>query len=60
MYAAHNDHVDIARLLLDRNANIEAVSINQLTALSLGTKKGHVDIAKLRIDRNANIESSLR
>lgn len=60
IWVARNGHVGVARLLLDRNANIETVDQDQMTALMLTASSGNVDFAKLLLDRNANIEAADR
>lgn len=58
MHAAHNGHLDFARMLLDHNANIEAVGLHQWTALCFTATDGHTNIARLLIDRRANVDAS--
>src|SRR5205814_1919354 len=56
--SAANGHVEVVKLLLNANANIEAVD-NEYgrTPLSLAAENGHVDVVKLLLNVNANIEA---
>ena len=57
--ASRNGHVDVVKLLLNANANIEAAD-NEYgqTPLSLAAENGHVDVVKLLLNANANIEAA--
>lgn len=58
MIAAAHGHVDVSRLLLDRNANIEAAEPKLGTPLMIAAANGHVDVSRLLLDRGANSEAA--
>jgi ankyrin repeat protein len=47
MFAAQNGHDDIVRILMERGADPNAVSIRGMTAVSLARKGGHEQAASL-------------
>ena len=56
MVAAHQGHIDIVKLLISRNADINAKhSFSGNTALIGATHQGHIDMVKLLIDANADL-----
>src|SRR5438045_5390865 len=57
-WAADKGHVDVVKLLLNANANIEAADKYVRTPLSWAAEKGHVDVVKLLLNANANIEAT--
>jgi ankyrin repeat protein len=57
-WAAGNGHEGVAKLLLDKNADIESkVNIYSQTPLSWAAKNGHEAVVKLLLDKNADVES---
>jgi len=56
-YAAHKGHIDVARLLLDRGASINAVAANGSTALHTAAINGYVDMVRLLLERAGDIDS---
>jgi hypothetical protein len=50
-------YIDVARLLIDRGADVNAQEENRLTPLHVTSHFGHLDIAKLLIDRGANVDN---
>src|SRR5947199_339475 len=57
-WAAENGHVDVVKLLLNANANIEAADKKgPMPLISWAAKKGHVEVVKLLLNANANIEA---
>ena len=54
MYAAFQGQTDIARLLIDRGADINQRAPNLATALMFAARNGHIDIVKLLLDRGAD------
>ena len=58
-FAAHNGHTDLARLLLERGANIEAKDLSMIAARPLhwAVHGNHVATAKLLIERGANVNA---
>ncbi|KAK2774486.1 37s ribosomal protein rsm22 [Colletotrichum kahawae] len=58
--AARYGRVEIARLLLDANAALDAEDENGETALTMAASKGHDGVLQLLIDRKANIEATSR
>lgn len=59
--AARRDNADIARLLLDPRANIEASDSDGWISLMIAARHGNVEFARVLLDRNAkkNIETKL-
>ena len=58
--ASRNGHVDVVKLLLNANANIEAAdNIYGRTPLSWASRNGHVDVGNLLLNANANIETAV-
>jgi ankyrin repeat protein len=54
-HAALHGYVDMAKLLLDRGANVEAQSTNNLwTALHVGADEGHAEVVHALLEHNAN------
>ncbi|CAI0652615.1 unnamed protein product [Colletotrichum noveboracense] len=58
--AARYGRVEIMRLLLDANADLEAEDGNGETPLTMAASKGHDGVLQLLIDRKANIEATGR
>jgi uncharacterized protein len=54
LFAARSGDVDMARLLLDSEADIEAVAGNETSALVIATHSGHPALAELLLERGAN------
>ena len=55
--AASAGHVDICRLLLDKEAQLEEKSIVGNTPLHLAASQGRVEIVRLLCDRGADVEA---
>ena len=49
--ACQNGHVDVARLLLDKGADVNRANKNGWTPLSIACSKGHVDAVRLLLDK---------
>jgi ankyrin repeat protein len=49
----------VVRLLLDDEANIEAMDEGSSTALKLATRRGHVEVVKLLQKKRVDIKTSL-
>lgn len=47
MWAADKGHADVAKLLLDRGADINAKDNKGQTALKQAKEKGHIDVVNL-------------
>jgi len=56
--ALRHDRPDIARLLIERGANINAADQNGLTPLHIALNRGLFDIARLLIERGANLNAA--
>lgn len=52
--AAANNYRDVAKLLLDRGANIDIIDDEGLTPLHVAAKYGQTKMVKLLVKRNAN------
>lgn len=53
-YAAAGGHVDIAALLLEREANIDAQAPNGTTPMMMAAQEGQQDVVRLLLARGAN------
>lgn len=51
-------HIEVVRLLLDRGADIAAITADGETSLIKATAYGHLDVAQLLLDRGANITTT--
>lgn len=55
MLAAEKGHTEIVKLLLEKNADVNATSSNGgLTALMYAAQKGHIEIVKLLLNKGAD------
>ncbi|KAI1322666.1 hypothetical protein F5Y16DRAFT_30590 [Xylariaceae sp. FL0255] len=60
-YAASTGNTDLAQALIDKKANVSAISQNeQKTPLHLASRKGHYEVAKILIAGRANVNASTR
>jgi ankyrin repeat protein len=55
MLAAREGHTDVARLLLDAGADVNAKAGDGKTALALAIFNGNYDVASLLVDRKADV-----
>ncbi|EER27057.1 ankyrin repeat containing protein [Coccidioides posadasii C735 delta SOWgp] len=56
-WAASRGHREVARLLLDNGANVNAKDKNKLTPLHVATTSEHTKLMALLLDRGAHIEA---
>mmetsp|Transcript_44479 Transcript_44479/g.107155 ORF Transcript_44479/g.107155 Transcript_44479/m.107155 type:complete len:100 (-) Transcript_44479:298-597(-) len=56
--AALWNHVEIAKLLLNRGAGIDERNKDDLTPLALASSKGQLEVVRLFLERGANVEAS--
>jgi hypothetical protein len=56
-YAAWKGHIEIARLLLQNRADVNARSIGGSTPLHCAAIHGHIDILHLLVENGANLEA---
>jgi ankyrin repeat protein len=56
-FAAWNGHVEIARLLLQNGAEVDAKSYGGYTPLHCAAEQGNVDILHLLVENGANLEA---
>src|SRR5216684_352227 len=52
--ASRNGHVDVARVLVKRGADLTAQNKSGETALHLASGRGHVDVARILVERGAD------
>ena len=57
MEAAQEGHIDIVKYLINKGANIHAVTNTMDTALTYACANGHTNIAELLISCGANVVS---
>ena len=56
--AAQEGHVDLARMLLDKGAEVDARDAKGETPLHRATEKGHTDVAGLLLARGADVNAT--
>ena len=56
-YAAAHAHVNVVSLLLEKGANTEERSTDNLTSLHNAAAHAHVNVVALLLDKGANIEA---
>ena len=60
IFATHNNHLEIVKLLLDKGAEINSTTIFNETALMFAARNGYPEIAKLLIDKKAVLNAQDR
>lgn len=55
IYAASTNQLDIARMLLERGANVNATAENGTTALMMAAREGHLPMVLLLMEKGADI-----
>ncbi|TRM57323.1 ankyrin repeat-containing domain protein, partial [Schizophyllum amplum] len=55
--AAEDGHLELARLLVDHGADIEAQEEEGRTPLHLTAEGGHCEVARFLIDKGADVDS---
>ena len=56
--ACEKGKVDVARLLLDKGAEVDRACEDGRTPLYIACQEGHVDVARLLLERGAVVDSS--
>ena len=56
LIACSKGHVDAARLLLDKGAEVDRAAEDGQTPLFIACQKGHVDVARLLLDKGAEVD----
>ena len=56
-FAAYLGDVDATKMLIEDNAEVNAVDDDKWTALHLAAEKGHVDVAKVLIQNGADVNA---
>ncbi|KAJ4168311.1 hypothetical protein NW754_013645 [Fusarium falciforme] len=59
LWAAMNGHEAVARLLLEKGADLEVKDRNGYTLLMLAALKGHEAVARLLLERGADLEAKI-
>ncbi len=59
-WAAHRDHADLVRLLLEAGADVSAVNRYGVEPLSLAAENGNAAVVRLLLDAGANPNATLR
>ena len=57
MYACHNNHFEIAAILIANGANTNHVNKHRFTPLIVAAWKGHVELVTLLLMHNANVNA---
>jgi uncharacterized protein len=57
--AAQGGYVNVVQMLLDANADIEAVNNEGETPLHLATERCETEVMKLLVDRSADINAQV-
>jgi len=52
-FTSHNGHVELARMLVERDADLSAQKKNGWTAQPLASLRDHVDLARMLIERGS-------
>ena len=52
-----NSYVDVAKVLLQNGADVNAVECNKQTALHIAAEYGHVDVAKVLLQNGADVNA---
>lgn len=55
MWAAHKNHVDIVMILIQNGANVDSISHDDRTALSIALGQSHKETTKALLDLGANV-----
>ena len=55
--ASENGHLDLARMLVERGADMSAQRNDGSTALHLASENGHVDLAQMLVERGADVSA---
>jgi hypothetical protein len=58
-FAARHGHSEIARMLIEKAAKVDARDINNCTPLMWAAKGGHSDVANALLDSNAKIDETI-
>ena len=53
-WASENGHLEVAKLLLANNANVDAADKDGRTPLHFACQNGHLEVAKLLLANNAD------
>ena len=56
-FAAYLGDVDATKMLIEDNAEVNAVEMIQRTALHWAAEKGHVDVVKVLIQNGADVNA---
>ena len=51
------EHFDVAKVLIQNGADVNAVNESKETALHLASAKGHVDVVKVLIQNGADVNA---
>lgn len=57
IYAAAGNQTDIARLLIDRGANVNTAAANGTTPLMMAAREGHLPLVLLLMEKGADINA---
>jgi len=58
LYAARDGRIEIARMLLAANANVNQVEANGISPLMMAITNNHIDIAQLLVDHSADVNAA--
>ena len=57
MFSCHKGHIDVVKVLLEHDANIEVGDDEDQTPLMFSCQRGHMYVLKVVLEHNANIEA---
>ena len=52
-------HIEVAKLLIERGADVNALGLDEWTPLHFASRFGHLDVAKWLLDRHADSKSKI-
>ena len=53
-----NGHVEIVKLLLDKEADVNVADKEEWTPLHVASENGHVEVVKLLLDKEADVNAA--
>ena len=60
MLASHNGHIDVVKVLLEYNAQVDLQHSNGQSSLMAASYEGHVDVVKVLLESDAQVDLQSR